>query len=366
MRAALFSKDRQEKDAFINEFLSRCGCDVALYVYPRNRKREKFDVSGLLSVSYEDLTKTPQWLHINSVIGPSSAVILENPSRYPKITSRKVDYLQRLTMSVEHKALVDIVPFTLNIQYLYTPFSYLGRDILGHAHYYAFRENYFEMGEDGQIHSAHDYDILARKIATVSDISYPHFMRSRRLVECQTVPDEQAQYWELRNRLFETEKSPIRIVTQLADLVHAFKSRKAVLLELLASLNGNTIVYTNLLSYAKDIMKRCQKAGIGNVTATSYKTGQPESDTGMFQALRPQHEYNNVVYLESPIAKSYFYLDAESLQDDGCNVFHFLGDTKVDKYLHGKIQDELTQIDRLTQELWNVKQKQNIPAKGGR
>lgn len=357
MRAALFSKNRKEKDTFIRDFLGRCRSDTALYVYPKNREHEKLRLTGVLHVPYEDLTKTEQWLHINSVIGPSSAIIFENPSRYPKITSKKVDYLQRLSMSVAHKAIVDIIPFTLDIQYLYTPFSYLGRDILGHAHYYAFRENYFEMGKDGQVHSAHDFDVLAAKIAPVSDITYSRFTHDRKLVMCDVTNDEHVQYQELREKLFETEKSPTRIITQLADLVHAFESRMEALLDLLAELNGRTIVYTNLLSYARRVGKRCRKVGIGNVTATSYKTGWLKPVNGMFPSLGPNYEYENMIYLESPIEKSYFYLDAESLQNNHCNRYHFLGDTKVDIYLYGKIKDELDQIDGLTQELWNVKQK---------
>lgn len=338
-RGALFSKDEAEKQAFVEAFVDRAAGGTVVCVYPKNRSQCHVRVPGAYHVAYEDLTKREPWLRINNLIGPDSALILENPSRYPKISSEKFRYLYRLAFKVAHRAIVDIVPFTLDIQYLYTPMCYLGRDILGYAHYYAFRENYHEIGADGRVHSAHDFDVLAAKLAPVSRIGYDGFLcRNRRLVECPATAAEHAEYALRREKLFAGEKSPQRIVTRLADTVHAFDSRLQALLALLSELHGETVIYTNLATYAARVRQATDAAGFRNVVAVSYQAG----------CDRP-HE--NAIYFESPIVKSYYLLDAESRLAPDARVFHFRGDTKVDGYLYGEIDRELRQLDGFTKEL---------------
>ena len=341
MIAALYSKDRQSKNEFIKSFIQQANGDSVIYVYPKNRKKECPVLDGVFSVTYEDVTKRDEWLHINSIISPNSVLVLENPSRYPKISSQKFGHLKRLSMQLEHKALVDIVPFTLDVQYLYTPLAYLDRAILGYAHYYAFRENYYEKDDDGVVRSAHDFDVLAKKMKLTCDIDYDSFLcRNRELIEVEATTDEHCRYQAKREELFSKEKSPQRIITRLADTVHAFESRLNILLDLLSSLQGRTVVYCNLGTYAKRVQQAIKSAKIKGVQVTSYQTGHSKSA-------------DNCVYYESPIVKSYFLLDAESRLPEYCNVYHFLGDTKVDQYLYGLIDHEIGQINALTQELYH-------------
>lgn len=357
MRAALFTKSKAEKNAFIMEFIEQVQGGSIIYVYPKNRRRERADIPHAYSVAYEDVTKRDHWLRINSLVGPDTILLLENPSRYPKITSEKFRHLYRLAMQVPHRALVDIVPFTLDVQYLYTPFAYLGRDILGYAHYYAFRENYYEMDEAGNVRASHDFDVLAGKIAPVSEISYSAFLcPNRHLVEVESTPAEHKMYSRRKAELFDKYKSPQRIITRLADTTHAFESRMQVLLALLPELEGDTIIYTNLGTYAKRAQQAIRAAGFRRVWVTSYQTG----------SLRP---VQNCVYFESPIVKTYFLLDAESRLQEDCRVFHFRSDMKVDLYLYNELQKEIQQIDGLTRELHHAKCVQGLPyqecARGG-
>jgi len=344
MRAAMFSKSKSEKQQFVADFVRRSRAASAIYVYPKNRAKEKIEIVGALSVPFEDVTKRANWLRVNALAGPHTALILENPSRYPKITSEKFRHLYRLAMQVGHRALVDIVPFTLDVQYLYTPFCYLGRDILGYSHYYAFRENYYEKGEDGIVRSAHDLDVLAAKIASVSDVTYDAFLcRDRATVKCPMTDAEQDEYAARKAELFTKYKSPRKIITRLADAAHAFQSRTDALLALLSELRGHTVIYANLGTYAKKARAAARNAGVDNgATFTSYQAGVIG-------------EFDNCIYLESPIVKSYFLLDAESRLPNHCRVFHFLSDAKVDVYLHGELDHELRQIDGLAQELHKLK-----------
>ncbi len=348
--AAYFSKDYDRRRQFVEDFLSGSGLPLAIYIYPKNRKKEFIppQVSGcsVKCFTYEDMNQTDQWLKINALVSPQTALILDNSSRYPKMSSTKALALIRLEKMLKFKAIVDIVPFTLDIQYLYTPYSYLGREILGYAHYYAFRENYHELDESGNVRFSHDYDLLAHKIAPVTEIDYDRFLcSSRKIIEVQSTPEELDRYQALRDECFSAKEfSPRVVITKLADLAHAFESRLQKMVELLGKIKGKTVVLTNLKSYAQAAEKFAKGAGF-KITATSYQLG--------FQG-----DFDNCIYLESPIVKSYFMLDAESRLKPDCKVFHILGETKVDQYLYKNLIDEITQIDEFTQELSRAKRWQ--------
>jgi hypothetical protein len=357
--AAFISKDYDRRRQFVEQFLRDSGLPLAIYIYPKNRKKEFVapQVKGctIRCFTYEDMNQTNDWLTINSLVSHKTALILDNSSRYPKMSSTKALALIDLEKMVKVKAIVDIVPFTLDIQYLYTPYSYLGREILGYAHYYAFRENYHELDGTGNVRYSHDFDLLADKIAPVTELDYDRFLCSNRTtIEVQSNPDELARYQALRDECFEAKGfNPRVVITKLADLAHAFDTRLAGMVELLRQLKGKTVVLTNLKSYAQRAASIAKEAGF-QITATSYQLG--------FQG-----DYDNCIYLESPIVKSYFWLDAESRLTPDCKVFHILGDTKVDLYLNQALMDEITQIDQFTQELSHAKRRQaspqTIPAK---
>jgi len=346
MKAALFSKNQRRKAYFVSDFLCKCDKPVAIYIYPKNRRKELIKPEASCSVhyfTYEDMLKTEQWLQINSLAGKNTALILDNPSRYPKITSIKVLALIRLEKMIQAKVIIDIVPFTLDIQYLFQPLSYLGREILGYAHYYAWRENYHELDGQGRVRSSHNFELVAEKLKGVVQIDYPQFLcRDRQTIQFNSTPSELEQYATLRAELFSVEDfSPQPTITRLADFAHAFLSRSDALLNLLSGLSGSTLLYTNLSDSAKKTVAIAKKAGFKNVSGASYQVGTDK-------------QFDNVIYLESPIIKSYFLLDAESRLQDGCKVFHLLGDTKVDQYLYSQLDHELTQINEFTQELYRA------------
>lgn len=331
---AFFSKDNVEKDRFIRMFLEKPH-DTAIHFLPKRRIKKKY--LDVYTVPYEDLTKTPVWLKINSIFSNRTLLIMENPTRYPKITSEKVQRLQRLSLQVEKKIIVDIVPFTLDIQYLYTPFSYLDRSILGYAHYYAFRKNYNEINKDGKILKAHNPFLLAQKINNYCYINYERFsLPNRQIIDSPVSSEEHKCYLKLRNTLFEKEKTPQRIITQLADLIHSFPSRLNSLSKLLQTLKGKTVVFTNLKSYAENLKSKISTQGNKNIHFYSY-----------YEYNMDLSDCKNIIYMESPIVKSYFLLDVEASLNDKCQVFHFLGNTKVDIYLYNQIVKELKQIDKL-------------------
>lgn len=312
-----------------------------IHLHPKGT--EPSPIAGVLRTTYEEINDRDTWLRINALVGPETTVVLEKPTRYPKISSPKFQHLYRLCQRAPNAHVVDIVPFTLDIKYLYTTYCYLGREILGYPHYYAFRENYEEVAPDGRVVHCHDHDILAAKIAPVTDIDYAAFLcPSREVASFTSTAAEHAEYQARREELFEKETNPARIVTRLADTAHAFSSRTAALIDLLAGLDEPATVFVNLNSYATRINQAIRKAGLRRHRCVSYQLGQPEPTPV-------------TVYAESPIVKSYLLLDAEAAVPKGGRVYHLLGDTKVDQYLFGRIQGELAQIDSLTKEIAKCK-----------
>lgn len=350
MRAAFISKDYTYRQAKLEQFLQQSGSILAIYVYPKNRHKDlqKPSVKNcqIHYVTYEDIGKTEEWLKINGLLSDRTALILDNPSRYPKISSPKFQFLYRLEKKCRDKAIVDIVPFTLSIEYLYTPYSYLGRDILGYAHYYAFRENYHELNADGVMKMSHDFDLLAGKIAPYTEIDYPRFLcPDRYIVQTLASKDELARYQQLRTECFDREPfSPRNTITKLADCAHAFQTRIETVIQLLPQLEGETAIVTNLSSYAKSLDKELKVRGLA-ATTTSYQLG----------IERP---YQNCIYLEAPIVKSYLLMDIESRLAPNTRIYQIRGDTNVDCYLWQELDKELTQIDEFTQELNRAKRRQ--------
>lgn len=347
MRAGLLSKDDGRKAAWLRERLAALPGSSVVYVRPKNRAPLPLERPALLT-TYEELTDTDVWLRVNSLLDADTAVVLENPSRYPRVSSEKVRHLRRLTMQAAHVLLVDVVPFTLSVEYLYTPMAYLGREILGYAHYYAFRENYHEKGPDGAVRRAHDFDVLAAKVAPHLEIDYPRFLAPcRHTLRVESTGEERAAYAAKRQQLFDADMPGPKVVTRLADLAHAFESRLEAALGLVAGLEGRSggkvLVLTNLASYAAAFAARARARGLRRVVCASYASA------------RPVEGVTSCVYLEAPIVKSYLLLDVESRLPEGCEVWHVRGDTKVDAYLHGLLESELAAIDGFTKELYRVR-----------
>jgi len=333
----LISKDERRKEKFIEKIIeNKIIENDVIYIYPKNRKKS---FKGAYCVTFEDITKDDEWLTVNSILNEDTILIMENPSRYPLITSSKYKYLYRLAMKVkmENKYIIDIVPFTLDISYLYTTYVYISRAVLGHAHFYAFKENYQEQLEDGTIVDGHDHQLLAEKIMKVTDIDYSQFLvEDRKVIKITSTPEELKRYQVKKDELFAKEKNITRIITRLADTAHAFSSRREKVAELALYLEGTTVIYFNLSSYAVAVKKIIGRNK--NIVCTSYQKGHIG-------------DVDNIIYAESPIVKSYFLLDAESKAIKDTKVFHILGDMGVDTHLYSKIESELSQINSLTKEM---------------
>jgi len=363
MRSAHFSKSAVDRVRFAERFIAESGKQIVIYLYPQNRGKTliKPEVGNrhVIYASYEEMTKTNKWLQINQLISEDSVLILDNPSRYARMSASKALSVGRLGKSGA-KAIVDIAPFVFGIHHLFHSMSFLGKDVLGFASYHAWREGYQELDRSGQVKSSHDPAMVSDKLKGFCSIAYSAFKQSdRTIVEFESTKSEHEKYEALKSELFANpDFEPQPAITRLADLAHAFDTRINALIELLSSLNGSTLLYTNLKSYASKALTATKRAGLKEVFATSYQIGSNE-------------KFDNIVYLESPIVNRHFFLEAEANIRDGGKVYHFLGDTKVDKLLFRETATRLDEVHNFTKELYyaihgdggRVQTPEAIPAK---
>jgi len=285
--------------------------------------------------AYEDLNTTNDPFNDAS---PRTLLALDRSARYKNILTTMFHRLSKLSLLYTHKLLTDIVPFTSDVQFLYVPLSYLHRRILGHQHWYAFRENYRERTANGGLVEGHDYALLAGKLAPYAAIAYRRFLPPVETVSCTLAPTEDVGYQEIREQLFARHRSAGPIITRLADWVNTRESRYAALAALLPRIEGRAIVYTNITSHNAPLRRRFP----GLEVRTYYEANGDEETAA------------HVILFEVPIVKSYLFLDVLAELDTACRVHIFASGAPVDRHLNGKMAGEYQAVDRFCGHLWEA------------
>ena len=345
MKPIFYSRDAEKRSSFVHEFASQqAGIGKMIYLAP---KKFLTDVQRrghcATFLAYEDITKSND---IFNLADEQTLLVFDRPSRYKNITTDTWVRLSRAAERYQHKILVDIVPFTVGIQYLYCPLALVSRTILNYQHWYSFRENNSEQMPDGSIVRAHDYAHLARKLAPHCFIDYADFLGNAiQIVDCPLTPSEKNEYQGLRDRLFAEaqqakKQSASPIVTQLADWTNMRQSRYTKLRDLLLQQNGRTMIYTNLAGHNRRLKRIFHSSEV-----KSFYDANGEED-----------KYDTVILFELPIVKSYLFLDVIANVRPDCRVFFFQSDTTVDKLLYNRMATEYQSINdfakQLFQEVW--------------
>lgn len=332
MKSAVYSTDPAAAQRLVDPQ------QATFYVCPKAQMPALRSLPMPPAVAVEDLTKTPTWLWCNEVLNDQSTLIYDRVSRYYRVSSEVSRRLERLAEVAAHTYLVDIIPFCEDVQYLYMPWRYVNRSILGYAHYYAFRENYAEMLPDGKIVRCHDYAHLSRKLAPSCIVErLSALLAKRQRVEIVATEAEQHEYKTLRDQLFEMHTTPQPIVTRLADYSHATPSRRETVCEIAGSFSGRVALVCNLSTYASFYHAKLSRS----VVCCSYSTPS--------QALS---ECDVVVYAEPPIVQSFRFFDIESLLPPSALAIRVFGELKVDRYLDERLTKEISQVDAFTKTLW--------------
>jgi hypothetical protein len=341
MKPIFYSRSAEKRASFVCAFASQqAGTGKMIYLAP---KKFLADVQRrghcATFLAYEDITKSNDLFNLAD---EESLLVFDRPSRYKNITTDTWVRLSRAAERYQHKILVDIVPFTTQIQYLYCPLALVSRDILGYQHWYSFRENNSEQLADGSIVRAHDYGYLAQKLAPYCTIDYTDFLGNAiQIVDCPLTALEKTEYQELRNRLFAEaraaeRKSASPIVTQLADWTNIRPSRYVRLRDLLLQPNGRTMIYTNLAGHNRRLKKLFPSSEV-----RSFYDANGEED-----------QYDTVVLFELPIVKNYLFLDVIANVRPDCRIFFFKSDTTVDTLLYKRMETEYRSVNDFAQQLY--------------
>lgn len=327
MKRILYSKSADARTAFVRRVFDQLdgAVDKIVYLAP---KKFMGDIASRIPEAtlhpYEDIVKSND---IFNTADDRTLLVFDRPSRYKSITSNVFIRLSRAAAKYVHRCVVDIVPFTAGVEYLYCPLAFVDRGILGYQHWYSFRENNMEMTDAGEQVRAHDYVLLAQKLKPHAAIDYDDFLSNQiQVIDCLLTPSEKAEYQALRDRLFAENRTASPIITTLADWTNIRESRYAKLRELLADLRGETVIYTNLAGHNRRLKKRFK-----GVAVKSFYDVNGEED-----------KYDYVLLFEVPIVKSYLFLDVIANIRPDCKVFIFRSDATVDKYLYKKMNDEYT------------------------
>lgn len=333
MEKAFFTKNIKEKFEYINKEISAGDYSNVIYFCPKKyEKLAKENFKDAYIFHYEDINKTNKPYEVTN---DNSLIILDGSARYKNITSYIFKRLEKLVLTCKNKIIVDIVPFTTDIMYSYVPFSHLKRQILGHQHWYAFRENNQEYNSKGELVPGHDFNLLAEKMSTVSKVSYPHFFESNKeTIMCEITEEEQEEYNKYRDSLLDEYETIQPVLTRLADFVNTRQSRYKALHKLVSTLEGSTFVYTNIKSHNPAIKKLLKE--FPNVKVKTFYDNNED-----------EFEADNIVLAEVPIVKNYLFLDV--IANASKAKFYFItGYTTIDELLYNRMVDEFTQIDDFT------------------
>jgi hypothetical protein len=346
MKPLFYSRSAETRSAFVRAF-AECHPDAHKMVYLAPKKflsdaQRRFAIAATF-LAYEDLTKSNA---IFNLADSETLLVFDRPSRYKNITTDTWVRLSRAAERYQKKILVDIVPFTADIQYLYCPLALISRSILGYQHWYSFRENNSEQLADGSIVQAHDYKYLAQKLAPYCMIDYADFLGNAiQVVDCPLTSQEKRDYQELRDRLFTEaqlaeKKSASPIITQLADWTNVRQSRYTRLRDLLLQQNGRTVIYTNLAGHNRRLKK-------------IFPSSEVKS---FYDANGEEDQYDTVILFELPITKSFLFLDVIANVRPDSRIFLFKSDTTVDKLLYNHMATEYQSVNDFSRCLYEETQ----------
>jgi hypothetical protein len=336
MKPIFYSRSADARATFVRQYAAQQdGWEKVIYLVPKKFLPDiQRRIQNATFLAYEDVTKSND---IFNLADEKTLLVFDRPSRYKNIATDTWVRLSRAAERYQYKILVDIVPFTAEVQYLYCPLALVSRTILGYQHWYSFRENNSEQLADGSIVRAHDYAYLARKLAPWCEIDYADFLSNQiQAIDCPLTGQEKIEYQDLRERLFvETQraekKSASPIITHLADWTNIRQSRYMRLRDLLLQHNGRTLIYSNLAGHNKRLKKIFASSEV-----RSFYDANGEED-----------QYETVILFELPITKSYLFLDVIANVRPDCHILFFRSDTTVDKLLYNHMFTEYQAINEL-------------------
>lgn len=329
MKPILYAKTAAERAAYVQAYAAQLAPQVTAITYLVPKKfldEARRHLPAARFLCYEDITKRND---VFNLANDQTLLVLDRVARYKNITTDTFVRLSRAANRYQHKLLVDSVPFTGGVEYLYCPLALVDRGILGYQHWYSFRENNWEVTATGAQVRAHDMALLARKVRAHAALRYADFFSNPlETIACPLDAPERREYQAFRDHLFATRATAGPIVTMLADWTNIQASRYAALRDLLARQTGNVAVYTNLSGHNRRLKKL-----FPDLTVKSF-----------YDANGTEDQYDVVILGELPITKSYLFLDVIAGLRPDCRVYCLRSDTTVDTLLYTRMATEYASI----------------------
>lgn len=123
MYKAYFTKNLEHKFDYINKLINTTDCSNVVYFCPKKYKElAENNIKNAYIFFYENINKSNDPY---DVTGPDTLLILDGSARYKNIMGYVFKRLEKLALITNNKVIVDIVPFTTDIQYSYVPYSHL-------------------------------------------------------------------------------------------------------------------------------------------------------------------------------------------------------------------------------------------------
>lgn len=167
-------------------------------------------LSGFQFLPIEDtLDARNSWLFERN--SPADFFVIKNP-RVPDIMDRAIA-MHQIQLKGQ-KLVVEEHPFLgkADVFWLYFPYSFIDKLLLGYPHSYAFR--------DSREPGAFDVARLAGRVRGATRNYLPHiYADDIATIRVALSPDEHREYAELKDRLFETENTPGAIIRKLKAFV---------------------------------------------------------------------------------------------------------------------------------------------------
>jgi len=135
--------------------------------------------------------------------------------RFCDLMDRNVEMYQ--TVLKGYKLIVDSHPFLgkSSVFWLYFPWSFFNKTLLGYPHSYAFRDT-----KPSKQENPYDCSILAKKIAPATETTMKCTFEDLKIERIALNRETHDSYQELKKHLFKVKKSPFEIIKSLKDHVN--------------------------------------------------------------------------------------------------------------------------------------------------
>lgn len=249
MKKFFVSKSDKNKLNFINNSIDKIKPEH-VYVLCEPSRTQVFKSVKAVILPLKELNKNENWITFVNTFSKDSLLVIDNVLKFIFFGDGKKKYLKDVSQSINNIIVMDVVPFYTEPHEIFYPFWFLGKEILGYNSYNTFKANHFEEKENGEIETAHSFEVLKDKIKDYYIQDYECFFNKRNLVEWKMDEENLNKYNFNKKSALQKYNNPIQMKTAFADFVNLLKEKAEIVKPLI---KGNTCFIINYMPYSKKI-----------------------------------------------------------------------------------------------------------------